>query len=80
MQLIRQKKLLDDLKRFESKMTEKEKYQYKMFLKRQLDEEDFDSISFRQLTEMHTKFMATRVKPDLDSLFKKPSPPGETNE
>lgn len=66
-----QKTMLENLKRFEAKMDEREHYEYKMLLKRQIDEEDFDTLSMAKLKALHTKYYENRQKPNLDGLFKK---------
>jgi hypothetical protein len=71
MQIREQQKLLDDLKKHERELTPKELDEYKMFIKRQKDDEDFDSISFKRLKELYTKYYKPADRSKLDSLFKK---------
>ena len=66
-----QKNFIQNLKRFEMKMDSKERDFFKSVVKREKDEEDLDSISFRKLSELHTKYFVNRKKPNLDDLFKK---------
>jgi len=66
-----QQKYLDYLKRFEKKFTPKELEEYKMFVKRQKDEEDFDSISMKRLKELYDKYYEKKDISKLDDLFKK---------
>ena len=66
-----QKKLLDELKKYESKFTSKEKDEYKMFIKRQKDDEDFDSLSMKRLKELYDKYYTPPDRTKLDALFKK---------
>lgn len=65
-----QKKLLDELKKFEAKMAEKDRDQYKMFIKREKDEEELDSLSLARLKELHSRYYKPVPKPDINSLFK----------
>jgi hypothetical protein len=51
-----QQKLLDALKKYERELTGKELDDYKMFVKRQKDDEDFDSVSMRRLKELYDKY------------------------
>jgi hypothetical protein len=70
-----QKKYLDELKKFEHKFSFKELEEYKMFIKRQKDEEDFDSISLSKLKALYEKYFTNREKKNYDHLFKKPGNP-----
>jgi len=67
-----QKKYIEELKRYEAKMQPKELEEYKMFVKRHKDEEEFDSISFSKLKTLYDKYSAMREKKNYDYLFKKP--------
>ncbi len=67
-----QQKYLDYLKRFENKFTPKEREEYKMFLKRQKDDEDFDSLSMKRLKELYDKYYKPADRSKFDALFKKP--------
>jgi hypothetical protein len=66
-----QQKYLDYLRKFESKMDRKELDEYKMFLKRQKDDEDFDTISMNRLKALYDKFFKPVDKSQYDHLFKK---------
>jgi len=65
-----QQKLLDELKSFERVMAPKDKEEYKMFLKRQKDDEDFDSISMTKLKSLHSRYYKTKDKSEFDKFFK----------
>jgi hypothetical protein len=65
-----QKKLLEELRRFENKMTPKDLEAYKMFVKREKDEEDFDTVSMSRLRVLHQTYFASRPKPDISKYFK----------
>ena len=67
-----QKKQIDALKRYENKMDNREREDFKMFVKRQKDEEDLDTISMAKLSDLYIKYYVNRPKKSLDSLFKKP--------
>lgn len=66
-----QKKYLEILKRFEYKLNPKELEEYKMFIKRDKDEEDFDTISMKRLKELHDKYNTPVDKSKYDKFFKK---------
>ncbi len=66
-----QKNFIENLKGFEMKMDSKERDFFKSVVKRNIDDEDLDSISFEKLSELHTKYFVNRKKPNLDDLFKK---------
>ncbi len=51
-----QRKLIDALKDKTSKMLPKDKYDYEMFLKRDKDDEDLDSLSVKRLRELVEKY------------------------
>jgi hypothetical protein len=66
-----QVKYLETLQRFERKMDGKEKEELKMFVKRQKDEEEFDSVSMKRLKELYDKYNIPVDKSKYDSFFKK---------
>jgi len=66
-----QKKYLETLKRYERNFTREEAEDYKMFVKMQKDEEDFDSISLRRLKEMHDKYNVPVDPQKYNHFFKK---------
>ena len=66
-----QKKYLEAIKRFESKFDQKELEEYKIFLKRDRDEEEFDTVSMKRLKEIHDKYFVAPDRSKLDALFKK---------
>lgn len=66
-----QKKYLEALKRFERKFTSEELKEFKMFQKRNKDDEDLDNISFQKLKNLYSKYCINRGKPDINDLFKK---------
>ena len=66
-----QQKYLDYLKKCEKRFTARELEEYKMFVKRQKDDEDFDSVSMRRLKELYDKYYEKKDISKLDDLFKK---------
>lgn len=67
-----QKKYLDVLKRYEREFTREESEEYKMFIKRQKDDEDFDSVSMNRLKALHDKYYKPADPSKYDKFFKKP--------
>ena len=55
-----QKNFIEALKRYENKMNEKERNFFITTVKRNIDEEDLDSISFGNLKELYTKYYVNR--------------------
>lgn len=51
-----QKKYLDALKKYERKFTRQECDEYKIFIKRDKDEEEFDLVTMKRLKELHDKY------------------------
>ena len=68
-----QQKYLDELKKHERQFTSKETEEYKMFLKRQKDDEDFDTVSMNRLKDLYNKYYKPVDKSKYDNLFKKNS-------
>jgi len=66
-----QQKYLDFLKRFQNKMDRNELEDYKKFIKRQKDDEDFDTISMKRLKDLYDKFFTPVDKSKYDHFFKK---------
>ena len=67
-----QQKYLEALKKYEKKFTRTEYEEYKMFLKRQKDDEDFDSVSMKRLIEVFNKYNQPTDLSKFDKYFKKP--------
>jgi hypothetical protein len=65
-----QQKLLDSLKKSARNFTREENEEYKMFLKRQKDDEDFDSVSMKRLKELHDKYHNPIDRSKYDEFFK----------
>lgn len=71
MQIIEQKKIINELKNYKNKMSREEAYQFEMFTKRTKDDEELDKLSFQKLEELHKKYIVRKSKHDFDHLFKK---------
>lgn len=71
-----QQKYLDYLKKFESGMDRKELEDYKMLVKRQKDDEDFDTVSMKRLKVLYDKFFQPVDKSKYDHLFRKSNESG----
>ena len=65
-----QKKLLAELKAFENKMAPADRDAFKLFLKREKDEDEFDTLSMGRLRSLHEKYYKPRPKPDISQFFK----------
>ena len=66
-----QQKYIETLKKYERKFDREENEDFKMFLKRQKDEEDFDTVSMKRLKEIYDKYNVPIDKSKYDSFFKK---------
>jgi hypothetical protein len=66
-----QQKYLDVLKKYERNFSYDDKKLYDMFIKRQKDDEDFDTISMKKLKDLHDKYYKPVEKSKFDDLFKK---------
>lgn len=67
-----QKKLLEELKKYERNMSAPDLEAYKMFIKRDKDDEDFDTVSMKKLKVLVDKYHIPVDKSKYDSFFKKP--------
>lgn len=67
-----QKKYIEELKRRERLLNPKEKDEFKMLLKMDKDEEDFDTISFARLEQLHKKYCRSSHSISLNDIFKSP--------
>jgi len=66
-----QAKYLDFLRKFERKLDRKEAEDFKMFLKMQKDEEEFDSVTMKKLKSLYDKYNVPVDRSKFDALFKK---------
>jgi uncharacterized protein (DUF2236 family) len=54
--MIDQRKMIDALRYKTSKMVPKDRYDFDMYVKRDKDDEDLDSISMKRLREIFEKY------------------------
>ncbi|MFI5236594.1 MAG: hypothetical protein ACHQLA_01495 [Ignavibacteriales bacterium] len=66
-----QKNYLETLKKFERNFTSKEMNLYKLLIKRDKDEEEFDSVAMKKLKELHDKYIKPVDMSKYDKFFKK---------
>lgn len=66
-----QQKLLEELRKHEREFDKKELEEFKIFIKRQKDDEDFDSVSMSRLNELYNKYFKPVDKSKYDNFFKK---------
>lgn len=66
-----QKKYIEELRRKERLMNPKEKDEFKMLVKMDKDEEEFDTVSFASLEELHKKYCRSSTSVSLGELFRK---------
>lgn len=65
-----QQKYIDVLKKLERNFDSKEAEEFKMLIKRQKDDEDFDTLSMKRLKELYDKYNKPLDKSKYDSFFK----------
>jgi hypothetical protein len=68
-----QKKYLDVLKKYERNFTRQESDDYKLFIKRDKDDDEFDTVSMRRLKELHDKYHKPVDTSKYDKFFNKTS-------
>ncbi len=68
-----QKKYLDILKKYERNFTRQEGEEYKLFVKRAKDDDEFDTVSMKKLKELHDKYHKPVDTSKYDKFFKKGS-------
>ncbi len=66
-----QKKYLEVLKKYERNFTPKEHDEFKMFLKRDKDDDEFDTVSMKRLKELYDKYYKPVDTSKYDKFFKK---------
>lgn len=69
-QFREQKNLMEQLAKLQAKLTWLELSEFKMFIKRQKDDEEFDTLSMKRLRELVAKYEVKRDKSAFDNLFK----------
>lgn len=65
-----QAKYLDFLRKFERKFEKRETEDFKMFLKMQKDEEEFDSVTMTKLKTLYDKYNIPVDRSKYDAFFK----------
>ena len=68
-----QKKYLEALKKHERNFTRQEYDEFKMFIKRDKDDDEFDTVSMRKLKDLHDKYHKPVDASKYDKFFKKSS-------
>ena len=68
-----QKKYLEALKKHERNFTRQENEEYKMFIKRDKDDDEFDTVTMKRLKELHDKYQKPVDTSKYDKFFKKSS-------
>ena len=66
-----QKKYLDVLKKYERNFTRQENDEYKLFVKRDKDDDEFDTVTMKRLKELHDKYHKPVDTSKYDKFFKK---------
>ncbi len=66
-----QKRYIEALKRYERQFNPKELEEYKMFVKRHKDEDEFDTVSMKRLKELHDKYRKPVDTSQYDKYFKR---------
>lgn len=66
-----QKKYLEVLKKYERNFTSQESDEYKLFVKRDKDDDEFDTVSMKRLKELHDKYHKPVDTSKYDKYFKK---------
>lgn len=66
-----QKNYIEYLRNNQRKMNPQELEEFKMFLKRHKDEDEFDTVSMRRLKEIHDKYNKPVDRSKYDAFFKK---------
>jgi len=59
------------LKRYERNFTSQESDEYKLFVKRDKDDDEFDTVSMKRLKELHDKYHKLVDTSKYDKYFKK---------
>ena len=73
-----QKKYLEVLKKYERNFTRQENDEYKLFVKRDKDDDEFDTVTMKRLKVLHDKYHKPVDTSKYDKFFKK-SPNDESD-
>lgn len=66
---VEQKKIIAELRDYDNKMNRHEQEEYRMFAKRNKDDEDLDDISKKKLLQMYEKYITNKPKKTVKSPF-----------
>jgi hypothetical protein len=66
-----QKKYLEALKKYERNFTRQESDEFKLFVKRDKDDDEFDTVTMKRLKELHDKYHKPVDTSKYDRFFKK---------
>lgn len=72
-----QRKYLDTLKKYERKFNRKEYDEFQIMLKRDKDEEEFDTVTMKRLKELYDKYYEPVDTSKYDKFFKKSADEGK---
>lgn len=64
-----QKSIIRELRDCENRMTRDEQEEFRMFVKRDKDDEDLDELSKRKLTALYEKYVVNRPRKVVQSPF-----------
>lgn len=64
-----QRKIISELQEFERKMTRDEQDEFRMFVKRNKDDEDLDELSKKRLMALYEKYVINRPRKIVKSPF-----------
>ena len=68
-----QKKYLEGLKKYERNLTREEYDQFKLMIKRDKDDDEFDTVTMKRLKELYDKYYKPVDTSKYDKFFKKNS-------
>ena len=71
MTLIEQHKIIEQLKSVCAQMNTHEQGEFEMLVKRDRDDEEFDSIARAKMEKLQLKYIPKRSKQELENLWKK---------
>lgn len=66
---VEQKKIISELREYERKMGRYEQEEFRMFVKRDMDDEDIDDMSKNKLLQMYEKYIVNKQKTIVKSPF-----------
>ncbi len=66
---VEQRKIILELRDYEQKMTRSEQEEFRMFVKRDKDDEDLDALSKKKLEALYTIYIVNRPRKAVKSPF-----------